>query len=146
MEGPSFSFDLCNISFSDFQFVGTSRFASLYMGEECLSFNPPKIWKDSKTGSRDYFYFVKILKNQKPKELQFWKFSRGDFKNTAPRILQQFQEPKNSTKSKNCPTLVFKNSKSVKDRIPDKDWRAGKKKNKTHERDRPKTKKRNKQG
>jgi hypothetical protein len=43
MEGL-FSFDLCNISFPNFQFVGTSRFASLYVWEECLSFNPPKVW------------------------------------------------------------------------------------------------------
>jgi hypothetical protein len=33
----------------------------------------------------------------------------------------KFQEPKTSTKSKNCPTLVLKNSKRVKERIPDKD-------------------------
>ncbi len=142
MEGPSFYFDLCNISFSDFQFVGTSRFASLYMEEECLSFNPPKIWKDSKTGSRDYFYFVKILKNQR--NFNFENFQEGISKTQHQGSFNNFKNPQPPQNQRTAQHWFKKIPRVSKKEFQIRTEEQGSRK--THERDRPKTKKRNKQG
>jgi hypothetical protein len=72
--------------------------------------NPLVLWKDSKTGSRDYFILWKFSKTRNPEELWFWKFSRGDFKYTTPRILQlwEISRTQNLHKIKELPNIGFK--------------------------------------